>query len=57
MNYGDEFIAPDLFRWFTRSKLTLDSKEVKAILSAKETNTAIHLFTKKMMVKDLTSTI
>ncbi|MEK5482655.1 DEAD/DEAH box helicase [Viridibacillus sp. FSL R5-0888] len=47
VNYGDEFIAPDLFRWFTRSKLTLDSKEVKAILSAKETNTAIHLFTKK----------
>ncbi|WP_419960707.1 DUF3427 domain-containing protein [Psychrobacillus sp. BM2] len=45
--YGDEFLAPDLFRWFTRSKLTLESNEVKAILRAKETNLDIHLFTKK----------
>ena len=47
VDYGDEFIAPDVFHWYTRSKLTLESKEVKAILAAKETNTSIHLFTKK----------
>lgn len=47
IDYGDEFIAPDVFHWFTRSNLTLNSKEVKAILAAKETNTTIHLFTKK----------
>lgn len=47
VSYGDEFLAPDLFRWFTRSRLTLESKEVKTILSAEETGMEIHLFTKK----------
>ncbi|WP_397538139.1 DUF3427 domain-containing protein [Rummeliibacillus pycnus] len=47
VDYGDEFIAPDVFHWFTRSNLTLNSKEVKEILAAKENNTTIHLFTKK----------
>lgn len=47
IDYGDEFIAPDVFHWFTRSNLTLNSKEVKAIIAAKENNTTIHLFTKK----------
>ncbi|KAB7665877.1 DUF3427 domain-containing protein [Bacillus sp. B1-b2] len=45
--YGDEFLAPDLFRWFTRNRLTLESKEVKNILSYKESGMKIHLFTKK----------
>lgn len=45
--YGDEFVSPDLFRWFTRSKLTLESKEVKSILAAEEKGIDIHLFAKK----------
>ena len=45
--YGDEFLSPELFRWFTRSKLTLESNEVKTILAAKERGIDIHLFTKK----------
>lgn len=47
VNYGDEFLSADIFRWFTRSKLTLDSNEVKAILAAEQTGLDIHLFTKK----------
>lgn len=45
--YSDEFLAPDLFRWFTRNRLTLDSIEVKNILSYKESGMKIHLFMKK----------
>lgn len=45
--YGDEFLSPELFRWFTRNRLTLDSIEVKNILSYKDTGMKIHLFTKK----------
>ncbi|WP_346235265.1 DEAD/DEAH box helicase [Lysinibacillus telephonicus] len=45
--YGDEFLAPELFRWFTRNRLNLDSNEVKTILSYKENDMDIHLFTKK----------
>ncbi|MGE7132997.1 DUF3427 domain-containing protein [Lysinibacillus xylanilyticus] len=45
--YGDEFLAPELFRWFTRNRLTLDSVEVKNILTYKESGMKIHLFTKK----------
>lgn len=45
--YGDEFLSPDLFRWYTRNRLTLESNEVKTILSYKESEIKIHLFTKK----------
>lgn len=45
--YGDEFLSPELFRWFTRNRLTLESNEVKTILSYKESGMKIHLFTKK----------
>lgn len=45
--YGDEFLSPELFRWYTRNRLTLDSNEVKTILSYKESGMKIHLFTKK----------
>jgi len=47
VNYGDEFLSADVFRWFSRSKLTLESNEVKAILAAEQTGLDIHLFTKK----------
>ncbi|MEH7109157.1 DEAD/DEAH box helicase [Bacillus sp. JJ1764] len=45
--YGDEFLSPELFRWFTRNRLTLGSIEVKNITSYKESGMKIHLFTKK----------
>ncbi|PAE18836.1 NgoFVII family restriction endonuclease [Bacillus sp. 7504-2] len=45
--YGDEFLSSELFRWFTRNRLALDSNEVKNILSYKESGMKIHLFTKK----------
>ncbi|WP_431028897.1 DUF3427 domain-containing protein [Lysinibacillus sp. LZ02] len=45
--YGDEFLSSDLFRWFTRNRLTLDSNEVKAVLNHKEIGNDIHLFVKK----------
>ena len=47
MNYGDEFISPDLFKWYTRSNRTLHSNEVQTIIQAKENNIDIHLFVKK----------
>ncbi|WP_339259796.1 DEAD/DEAH box helicase [Lysinibacillus sp. FSL K6-3209] len=45
--YSDEFLAPELFRWFTRNRLTLESSEVKNILNYKKSGMEIHLFTKK----------
>lgn len=45
--YSDEFLSSELFRWFTRNRLTLESTEVKKILSYKESGMGIHLFTKK----------
>ena len=46
-DYGDEFISRNTLRWFTRSKRTLQSAEVKEILNHKNTNTDIHIFVKK----------
>lgn len=48
-NYGDRFITENLFRWFTRPDLTLESKEVKQILSG---DYDLHLFVKKDSRKD-----
>lgn len=45
--YEDAFIDPDTFSWMTRSRLTLDSPEVKQIIEAQESGLKIHLFTKK----------
>lgn len=45
--YEDVFIDPDTFSWMTRSRLTLDSPEVKQIVEAQESGLKIHLFTKK----------
>lgn len=42
--YQDEFISKDVFSWMTRSRLTLDSKEVKSIIND---DLDIHLFIKK----------
>lgn len=45
--YGDEFLAPDLFRWYSRNRLNTESKEVKVILNHQELDNNIHLFIKK----------
>ncbi|MCQ2737845.1 MAG: DEAD/DEAH box helicase [archaeon] len=42
--YKDEFESQDVFSWMTRSRLTLDSKEVKSIIND---DLDIHLFIKK----------
>lgn len=47
VNYGDAFVSPELFTWYTRSNRTLKSKEVQAVIQAQQTNTDIHLFVKK----------
>ncbi|MBS3680724.1 DEAD/DEAH box helicase [Ornithinibacillus massiliensis] len=47
VNYGDEFITPETFKWYTRSNRTLQSKEVQKIIHAEEKNMDIHLFVKK----------
>ena len=57
VNYGDEFLSTDIFRWFTRSKLTLESNEVKAILAAEKTDSIFTFSQKKTMAKDSTFTI
>ena len=45
--YGDEFLSPDVLKWYTRSSRTLESEEVKKIIDAKENNIDIHIFVKK----------
>lgn len=47
VDYGDEFLNPDLFKWYTRSNRTLESKEVQKIINADEHNNLIHIFVKK----------
>lgn len=45
--YGDEFINEQVFHWFTRSKRTLKSEEVRKIVQQKAEGTQVHLFIKK----------
>lgn len=45
--YGDEFLAPDLFRWYSRNRLNTESKEVQVILNHKKLDNNIYLFIKK----------
>lgn len=45
--YGDEFIDPSIFKWYTRSNRSLNSQEVQKIIQAKENNIDIHFFIKK----------
>ena len=42
-----KFLSPELFSWMTRSKRTLDSGEVRKILSQHESGLSIPLFIKK----------
>lgn len=47
VDYGDELLSEDVLLWYTRSNRTLESKEVQAIVSAKENNIDLHIFMKK----------
>ncbi len=47
VDYGDEFLSAEIFKWYTRSNRTLKSKEVQTIIQAKENNIDLHLFIKK----------
>lgn len=44
--YEDRFVSPRTIRWFTRSRLTLDSNEVKRILDPANPP-RLHIFVKK----------
>ena len=45
--YADEFESPRIFSWMTRSRLTLDSPEVKKIINAERDGLDVRLFIKK----------
>ncbi|AXI10971.1 DUF3427 domain-containing protein [Oceanobacillus zhaokaii] len=47
VDYGDEFISPEILKWYTRSNRTLESGEVQKIINAEENNSDIHIFMKK----------
>lgn len=47
VNYGDSFINPEVFHWYTRSRRTTKSEEVRKIIEAQEREIDIHLFVKK----------
>ena len=45
--YADRFISQDVFSWMTRSRLTLQSEEVRKIVEAEKTGLDVRLFIKK----------
>ncbi|MFD0048949.1 DUF3427 domain-containing protein [Actinomycetes bacterium NPDC127524] len=47
VNYGDEFLSPDILKWYTRSNRTLGSNEVQTIIQSKENEIDLHIFVKK----------
>ncbi|WP_138224767.1 DUF3427 domain-containing protein [Paenibacillus algicola] len=46
-NYQEEFISPEVLKWSTRSRRTLESEEVRTILEADEREIDLHVFIKK----------
>lgn len=47
INYGDEFLAPDLFRWFSKHTRNLTSKDVQLVVNHVNINNDLYLFVKK----------
>lgn len=47
VKYGDEFLGQEVLKWYTRSNRTLQSEEVKTIISAEKNQIDIHIFVKK----------
>lgn len=48
-NYQEEFVSPEILKWSTRSRRTLESDEVRTILEADQRNIDLHVFVKKTM--------
>ncbi|MEK4344419.1 DEAD/DEAH box helicase [Paenibacillus sp. FSL P4-0184] len=46
-NYQEEFVSPEVLKWSTRSRRTLESDEVRTILEADQRNIDLHVFVKK----------
>lgn len=46
-SYEDAFYSDEAFRWFSRSNLTLESSEIKAINSFRKNGLKMYLFAKK----------
>lgn len=47
VDYGDEFLSPEVLRWYSRSNRTLKSDEVQKIINAEENGYGVHFFMKK----------
>lgn len=47
VDYGDEFLSPEILKWYTRSNRTLSSGEVQKIIHAEENGFEVHIFMKK----------
>ncbi|GKU77766.1 DUF3427 domain-containing protein [Paenibacillus sp. L3-i20] len=47
IKYGDEFLSPTIFKWYTRRNRTLKSEEVQKIIRATENQIDVHVFIKK----------
>jgi superfamily II DNA or RNA helicase len=46
-NYQEEFVSPEVLKWSTRSRRTLESDEVRTIIEADQRNIELHVFVKK----------
>ncbi|WP_203247776.1 DUF3427 domain-containing protein [Sporosarcina beigongshangi] len=47
INYGDEFLNPQLFRWDSKRGTKVESKDVQKIIHAVENDIEIHIFVQK----------
>ena len=47
VDYGDELLNENIFKWYTRSNRTLQSQEVRKIIDAEKHGIDIHIFVKK----------
>ena len=43
VDYGDEYLNPELFKWYTRSNRTLQSQEVQKVIHSDENHMDSHL--------------
>ncbi|NMH68023.1 DEAD/DEAH box helicase [Bacillus sp. RO3] len=47
INYQDEFLSQEVFRWYSKRNRKLTSKEVQKIINAEQLGIDLHLFVKK----------
>ncbi|WP_328802275.1 DEAD/DEAH box helicase [Paenibacillus sp. LX16] len=46
-NYQEEFISPEILKWSTKNRRTLESEEVQTIIKADQLKIDLHLFVKR----------